>query len=640
MLLLSKQFIKLAFCSLIISAFVFLTVSCPLKATPNPKQNTFKRFVLTETKLDLGDWEKFDFDYDVITNDKNRVLVTYRKTQKSDEKDFGRFFRISEDGGETFGKEFPYPKILDGDIEEYRYFFIFYEGGLATLIFDLNPNKDGYTNNMFYSRTDESFENWSEPARVNDVIGKISVKCKPIHIGKQYVFCSWTDYRSGTERAYFSASNDGGITWSVNSEIDADFRNASQGAPLIAMGENNRLHAVWTDKRDEKTLLDIRHSYSDDKGKTWSKSKKINDDEKPVWQLSQTLAVQNGVITVSFSDFREDGVENDRDWNIYYSRSLDNGETWEENRRLNDVKFGRQGASRMVKDTNGNLYSFWRTTQNTLFNQLAFSYSNDNGISWSPSVLLTDEEKMNGISFYPFPISVEKILIYWEEEEYGKKFKKTGFLTPTNEILTENDENSLKKVKIFEPLKYELGSKIFEDDFSADSTSKWTEIYGVWKIVDGTYRGLSPSEKKSFITTAKFAEPEKYVAKGRFKLDSAHHYTADFYIRMDDSNLRYYLIRNRFRRGSWLSIKDNDLARNLHESGGKFLEQTPFPYKSDVWYEWRLVVTPEQIDFYVDGRLMLSHKEKLKLKNNKFGIGGIEIAPTYFDDIEIYKIKE
>ena len=294
----------------------------------------------------------------------------------------------------------------------------------------------------------------------------------------------------------------------------------------------------------------------------------------------------------------------------------------------------------MVNGQNENLYSIWRTTEKTLFGQIAFNYSNNNGVSWSPSVLLTEKEKMSGCNFFLFQVDKEKILIYWVEEEYGKRIKKTGFITKTSEVLTENSKEPTNEDINSQILNYELGEKVFEDDFSANSSAKWNEVSGVWDLVNGTYRGLSPGEPKSFITTANFAEPKKYIAKGRFKLDSVHHYTGDLYIRMDDSQRRYYLIRNRFRQGSWLSFKDNDLERNLHLSGGKVLKQKHFSFRSDVWYEWELVVTPEQIDYYVDGRLMFSYKAKLKLKNNKFGIGGIETAPTYFDDIEIYEFKE
>ena len=287
--MLSRQFVNTFVLLLIISACVFFTVSCPLKVSPNSNPLPYKRFKLTERKLDLGNWERFDFDIDIITHEKKRLLVAYQKTQKSNKQYLGRFFRISEDGGETFGKEYPYPKILDGDIEEYRYYFKFFDGGIATLIFNLNRNKDGFTDNMFYSRTDESFENWSEPARVNDVIGKILVRCNLIHLGIDDVLCWWTDFRSGTERAYFSSSNDGGKTWSINTEIESDFRNASQGIPTIGFGKNGRIHAVWVDKRDEKTLLNIRHSYSDDNGKNWSKSKIINDDELPVLAIKSNF---------------------------------------------------------------------------------------------------------------------------------------------------------------------------------------------------------------------------------------------------------------------------------------------------------------------------------------------------------------
>ena len=68
------------------------------------------------------------------------------------------------------------------------------------------------------------------------------------------------------------------------------------------------------------------------------------------------MVVFGNTILVVFQDFREKGADADRDWNVYYSRSLDNGETWEPNKRLNDVKKGRQETPRLGVDKAGNIF--------------------------------------------------------------------------------------------------------------------------------------------------------------------------------------------------------------------------------------------------------------------------------------------
>ena len=119
-------------------------------------------------------------------------------------------------------------------------------------------------------------------------------------------------------------------------------------------------------------MVDIRYSYSDDEGGSWSKSQKINDDEKEVWQMAPRVVVDGANIYVVFTDFREPGEFDDNDWNIYFARSTDNGTTWEKNKRLNDIKEGIDGMPVLTTDPQGNLYCLWESTRETLFGQIVF----------------------------------------------------------------------------------------------------------------------------------------------------------------------------------------------------------------------------------------------------------------------------
>jgi hypothetical protein len=91
-----------------------------------------------------------------------------------------------------------------------------------------------------------------------------------------------------------------------------------------------------------------------------------------------------------------------------------------------------------------------------------------------------------------------------------------------------------------------------------------------------------------------------------------------------------------------LSIKEDDsppLSFGPFALDGRPLAQRRFPFQNDRWYEFTLVVRPERVDYFVNGRWMLSYKGRLKLPPGSFGIGGFGSAPTYFDDIVVSDLR-
>jgi hypothetical protein len=108
--------------------------------------------------------------------------------------------------------------------------------------------------------------------------------------------------------------------------------------PSIAVDPSNgplqdRLYLVWTDVNSGRT--EITFSYSSDKGLTWSKPKRINDDQafdvsNPALgpdDLMPTVAVnRDSVVGVSWYDRRES--KDNLGWHVRFSASLDGGETF------------------------------------------------------------------------------------------------------------------------------------------------------------------------------------------------------------------------------------------------------------------------------------------------------------------------
>jgi len=611
--------------------FGLFTVSCDSFASSSSKEPSFYQFVASETRFDLGEG---NYKLDVInyaTNKDGSFLVQYTKKDKVSGPGKGRFFRVSKNAGEKFGREYKLPESYFGSFDQsFGIEFHFLNDSIAATI-----RKGG---DVFFTKQGNLLGEWDDPVRINDETGINPINLQMQQTENGNIISLWADRRSGVETLFSSYLLDGGKTWSPNKAIEHDFHNAKQQNPILVLGANGRLHAFWQDWRDQKTLVDIRYSFSDDHGESWSPSVKINDDSEAVWQLDPSVIVSGNTILITFQDFREKGTDDDRDWNVYYSRSSDNGETWEKNKRLNDVKIGRQEMPRLGADKAGNIFCIWATAQDTIFQQIAFSYSSDDGNSWSPSIILTDRDNktIKGNLFLRV-FSENKLIAGWSEESYAGSRRVFSQIERSSESISQAQIESKPQVSV-NPIDSTAGKVLFEDNFYKGSEEKWEIADGVWSVINEEYVGVIP-EIRNFVSYARLKEPKRYVFKGRFKLDKTSHMNADIYFRTSADGLRHYVIKNRFRHGSWLSIKNNDLPNGLSVLGGTPLEEKPFSFRSDRWYEFKLVVSSNQIDYYIDEKLFISHAGATTLSEGKIGIGGWATSPAYFDDISLSELN-
>lgn len=102
----------------------------------------------------------------------------------------------------------------------------------------------------------------------------------------------------------------------------------------------DRLYAVWPDHRSGRQ--EILLSHSSDKGKTWSRPRKVSDDRPsakaplPGDDLLPTVAVNRaGVVGVAWYD-RRDSPDN-LGWQIRFAASFDGGETFEPSVRVSEA---------------------------------------------------------------------------------------------------------------------------------------------------------------------------------------------------------------------------------------------------------------------------------------------------------------
>ncbi|HWB71694.1 MAG TPA: sialidase family protein [Egibacteraceae bacterium] len=164
------------------------------------------------------------------------------------------------------------------------------------------------------------------------------------------VYVLWQQATTGLEPRpdvpmYLSKSTDRGATWTI-SEVSPPSN--WYGGPVLRWspegGPEGSLHVVYENKIDQtQGDRDIHHRRSTDGGSTWSDDTILHDDdpEQLIGQFIPNLSVApNGRLDAVWWDFRHDPGTYQND--VYYTYSTDNGVTWSQNIRVTDRSINRK----------------------------------------------------------------------------------------------------------------------------------------------------------------------------------------------------------------------------------------------------------------------------------------------------------
>ena len=141
---------------------------------------------------------------------------------------------------------------------------------------------------------------------------------------------------------HFVAASSG---WNEVIRLTSD--DSSSEGPIMAVNGNN-IHVVWQDDRDGN--YEIYYKRSIDNGETWGSDTKLTTDDSGSWV--PVVAVNGNNIHVVWQDSRDGNYE------IYYKRSIDNGETWGSDTKLTTDDLD---SSNPVMAVNGNnIHVVWQ----------------------------------------------------------------------------------------------------------------------------------------------------------------------------------------------------------------------------------------------------------------------------------------
>jgi hypothetical protein len=229
-------------------------------------------------------------------------------------------------------------------------------------------------NHTFYapSNISNNSGNSSAPYIVVDVSGNINVV--------------WHDYTSGNYEIYFRRSTDNGVSWSQT----ANLSNSSGDSfyPTIAVDSSGNINFVCCDSTQSNYEIYFRRSTDD--GASWSQPINISNNAETSYK-PVIVADSSGKITVVWEDFSLGNFE------IYSSFSNDNGANW--NQAVNVSNNTKTSRNPMVAvDSSGNINVVWHDYTPGNY-EIYFSRSIDNGVTWTPEVNISNNTEN---SFSPF----------------------------------------------------------------------------------------------------------------------------------------------------------------------------------------------------------------------------------------------
>lgn len=192
----------------------------------------------------------------------------------------------------------------------------------------------------------------------------------------------WADYRNlANNDIYAAKSTNNGQSFVGDVRVD-DSSAGNQMAPDMIIGSDDVIHAVWQDGRG--TSDDIYYCNSTDAGSSFNTNKRV-DDSSSGQQRNPAVTIRGIALHVVWEDTRNGNYD------VYYTKSTDNGDTWSTNVRVDNTGSGSsdQRYPDIVVDTSGKIFVVWQDNRNGNWD-IYFASSTNGGTSFNTNIRVDD----------------------------------------------------------------------------------------------------------------------------------------------------------------------------------------------------------------------------------------------------------
>jgi hypothetical protein len=232
--------------------------------------------------------------------------------------------------------------------------------------------------------------------------GRVSNDCVPLSASGNNVYVSWVSNKTGNWDVMFRVSNDNGKSFGEKINLSNTPNSTSLDPHIAAYGDN--VYVSWHDNKTGN--WDTYVKTSKDRGQTFGDIIQI----KGTGTMPQTtkIGVQPGLDPLEDSPLEATHVaasgnnvyitswdKKTGNWEVFLSRSNDNGETFGDSINLSNTTDKRSDASHIYALDNNVYLTWWETSKNGTTVPV-FRASNDNGESFGPVLTLPANGTIGG----------------------------------------------------------------------------------------------------------------------------------------------------------------------------------------------------------------------------------------------------
>jgi len=187
----------------------------------------------------------------------------------------------------------------------------------------------------------------------------------------------WFEDVSGNYEIFYKRSADSGTTWSGPTRLSWTAENSE--TPSLAVDSCRRIHVVWYDETPGN--WEIFYKRSTDSGETWLPLTRMTWTSSHSFNASISIGFNNGVHVAWHERITTTNNE------IFYKRSTNGGSTWLAPVRLT-WNSGRSYSPAIAADSGSRVHLVWKddTPGN---NEIFYKRSDDMGVTWSAPTRLT-----------------------------------------------------------------------------------------------------------------------------------------------------------------------------------------------------------------------------------------------------------
>jgi len=225
---------------------------------------------------------------------------------------------------------------------------------------------------IYVKKSSDNGLTWSSPTRFTWSYGLSDSPFIAVDVNN-IIFLFWSDTFSGNSEIYLKKSLDSGNSWGPLKRLT--WTDGQGINPHVCFDSQNVIHLFWNENfSDDIQNYEIFYKKSTDNGNTWVSLKRLTWTSSSS-QLPHAVITNNDNIHFVYYDELPGNKE------IFYRKSADGGATWSSPKRLT-WNLGESSCPRILRDSKNTLYVFWHD-ESTGNYEIFFKTSGDEGTTWS-----------------------------------------------------------------------------------------------------------------------------------------------------------------------------------------------------------------------------------------------------------------